>query len=59
MCECHLCEQKGYLFLILLLEDIQLIIQITHNQTSSESASTNTVLIPHWTELTCSQTDYV
>lgn len=55
--ESHLCECRGYLFS--LLEDVQLIIQTTQNQTSSEWASANTVLIPQRTELTFSQTDYV
>lgn len=35
MCECDLCKCRGYL-LFLLLEDIQLIIQTTQNQTSRE-----------------------
>ncbi len=56
----NMCEWAffGYL-LVLLLEDIQLIIQTTQNQTSREWASANTVLIPQWTKLTFSQIDYV
>lgn len=42
MCECNLCECRGYL-LFLLLEDIQLIIQTTYNQTSREWASANSL----------------
>lgn len=63
MCECDLCECRGYL-LYLLLEDIQLIIQTTQNQTSRGWASSkhsldSTVnwinIFPDWLCLTAAQ----
>lgn len=59
MCECDLRELRCYLFFILFLEVVQLIIQTTQNQTSSEWASANKVLIEQRPEWTFSQMDYV
>lgn len=46
MCVSVICGSVEVTFHFLFLEEVQLIIRITQNQTSRELASANTVLIP-------------